>query len=136
MSESAFWKSLKTTLKKENVTHQRFEDMLSEGIPDLCLFVNKKTIWIELKYKKLPKRESTKIKVGIRPAQRIWIRKAKKVNIPCFVLTKFDNGDILFHKSDFIDGLYFGMDKDELYKQAEYFKDNKSLIEYIKGVTK
>jgi len=132
MSEAAFWKSLKKTLKGERIQFQRFEDMLSEGIPDSCFFINSVTQWVELKYKKLPKRETTIIKVGIRPAQRIWHRKAIACNINCFILTKLDNGDVLLHSSKYIDELYFGVLKSDLYNNALIVGNNIDIINYIK----
>lgn len=111
--------------------------MLSEGIPDLCIFINKKTIWIELKYKKLPVRATTNVKVGIRPAQRIWHRKASRQGISCFVLTKLENGDILLHSSyEHIDDLYNGMITEDLYKSSIVnTKSNKDIILKLKDET-
>jgi len=112
-TESEFWKNhLRTGFRKSGVRFQRFEDSLSEGIPDLCVFINGKTIWIELKNKRLPVRKTTKIKVGLRPLQRVWQLKRRKDGIPVFTLTRFLRGEDLeyytLHDSSVVDELYYG----------------------------
>jgi len=132
-SEKTFWKSIKISLKRENIIFQRFEDMLSEGIPDLCVFVNGETVWIELKYKKLPVRKSTKIKVGLRPAQRVWLHKANNSNIKSYIMTMLDNGVVMLHSSCYASILYDGLDMEKLNEVACVASSINDCIKYIKG---
>jgi hypothetical protein len=73
MSEAAAWSTLRTKLKAARAHVQRFEDKLQAGIPDANFCLNGREVWLEGKFlKEYPKRETTKVKVGIRPEQATW----------------------------------------------------------------
>jgi len=132
-SERAFWKKIKAELNSRKIGYQRFEDMLSEGIPDLCVFVGGSTVWIELKYKKLPKRPTTKIKVGLRPAQRVWLTKASRRGIESYVLTLLSDGNTVLHEAGNCAALYEGRCIKELYEIASASGSIKDAVDFIKN---
>jgi len=139
MTESKFWYRFRKVLKSNGIRFQRFEDSLSEGIPDLCLFINGKTVWVELKCKKLPKRPTTIVKVGLRPLQRIWARQRRKDKIAVFTVSLLLHGngneEIMVHSNEVVDELYSGM----VYKRLEFTgtkcKNEKELVELFKKRT-
>jgi len=50
-TESNFSQALIRQLKKHKIPHQRIEATTGSGIPDLCVFFEGETIWLELKAK-------------------------------------------------------------------------------------
>jgi len=138
MNESKFWHRLRKVLKSNHIRFQRFEDSLSEGIPDLCLFINGKTVWIELKCKKLPKRPTTIVKVGLRPLQRIWARQRRKDKVDVFTLSlcidQFGNEEILLHHNDIVDEIYEGMVYEELRKCGLTCTSEQIIIDNLKEI--
>jgi len=96
MSEASSWSTLRTHLMlfDGKVHIQRFEDKLTGGIPDcnVCWtpvgFKAKNSIefWMEGKFvKELPKRATTKVKVGLRPDQALWLETRQRAGGNAFV---------------------------------------------------
>ena len=73
MSEMSAWATLRTKLKAKGAHIQRFEDKLQAGIPDANFCLKGEETWLEGKFlKEYPKRETTKVKVGVRKEQATW----------------------------------------------------------------
>lgn len=89
MSETAMWHSMRAKLPG---THQRFEDKLSSGIPDLNWLYNGKESWIELKYKKNIIKGNRKRNTGLEPEQGLWLRERKRFGGNAFLLIKCGSG--------------------------------------------
>ena len=74
MSEMSAWATLRVKLKAKKAHVQRFEDKLQAGIPDANFCLHGTEVWLEGKFlKEYPKRETTKVKVGLRKEQAVWI---------------------------------------------------------------
>lgn len=48
-NEGALLKQTKKYLKSQNVFYIKFNDKFTYGIPDLCIFLKGRSIWVELK---------------------------------------------------------------------------------------
>lgn len=110
MSETTLRQYVKKSLDKNGFDVQGHEDKYSVGIPDLSYAKAGADGWIELKYmKNFPVKDSTPIRVGLRPNQRTWLKKRCAAgNGQCFVLTQVGR-DYYIHSALFIDELYEGM---------------------------
>jgi len=64
-----------------NCRHDRIENCVTQGMPDVCLTYNGTTYWFELKIA-----EGTKGRMNIGPEQRNWHSKELKAGGKAFVL--------------------------------------------------
>lgn len=91
MSEASAWATLRKSIAEYTQDIQRFEDVLSRGIPDTNFCYKGKEIWLEGKYvKALPKRNTTPLKVGLRPEQEAWLSRRSKSGGSCFVWVRIN----------------------------------------------
>lgn len=73
MNESNVWQTLKQGLT-DKCLMTRIESSAGNGVPDVIVHSKIGHIFIELKYiESYPKRESTQLKLPLRPEQRLWI---------------------------------------------------------------
>lgn len=90
-TESTLWRYLKTGMTGKWLA-TRIESCAGNGVPDVAYTVKNKHGWMELKYiKEWPKRESTKIKLPLRPEQKLWIATRGKLADGVWVMCKIDN---------------------------------------------
>lgn len=79
------WSPIKKELVKRHWHHQRFEDTLTPGIPDLNIKIpDGPEAWIELKYAD----EGYRVCLGLRREQFIWLRDAKRAGRSCYLLCR------------------------------------------------
>lgn len=91
MTESGLWKYIRNGLVgKCHIT--RIESSAGNGVPDVTLGLPGKTIWIELKYtKEWPKRETTKLKMPLRPEQKHWIKQRGLISGNVWVMWRIED---------------------------------------------
>jgi hypothetical protein len=63
------------------------EDAVHVGVPDICCVHG----WLELKIARRPKRANTCVRVDLRPAQRIWLRRWSYARGKAWTLTAVDD---------------------------------------------
>jgi len=135
MTESQFWKEIRKCLNRRKYGFQRVEDRYSQGVPDLCIFVNGRTVWVELKKKDLPKRDTTKIKLGIRDRQRMWHEKRLVDEVEVLVVSMCEKDDMepfyLCSDNSKIGILHEGCLLSELIEISEMFESIDDLVDYI-----
>lgn len=71
------------------------ENVVHDGTPDVCTVMG----WIELKVSDWPKRESSPVKVKMRPAQRIWHRNWRLHGGKAWTISKIGKTWVL-HRGD------------------------------------
>ena len=100
MSEQTAWTTMRGHLTSlpGRVHIQRFEDKLTGGIPDTNVCWAGHEFWMEAKFvKDLPKRPTTKVKVGLRPDQALWLETRQRAGSLAFVWIRVrDYGWLLF----------------------------------------
>lgn len=113
MKEASLWNYIKKGLAGRGLLN-RIESSVGNGIPDVLFCIPQKFLWIELKYvKEWPKRNTTKVKLPLRPEQVIWINSRGNLSGLVFVLIKIEN-DFFLIKHNEINELYAnGSTKDE-----------------------
>lgn len=120
MSEQSFWRSIERVLKSmrderfsrdgcdDQVHWQRFEDKFGHGIPDLNICVDGREVWIELKQlDRLPVRDTTRVRVGLRSDQALWLRRRIKSGGRAFVVAKIGREIYIFNRyfNDLVTGI-------------------------------
>ena len=84
---ASVWYPLQRALKERNWHHQRLEDKLALGVPDVCLHVpNGHDVWVELKFMRQLPSASSKFNLGVRREQYVWLHGAMKAGRKCGVL--------------------------------------------------
>jgi len=73
MNESSVYSYLKSLLVGKTLL-SRIESCTGNGVPDVACAIKSAHHWIEVKYlKEWPKRETTLVKLPLRPEQKLWI---------------------------------------------------------------
>lgn len=97
---------------------QRIEDSCSVGIPDLNFCFQCVEVWVEFKYvDRLPKRDTTPIRIGLKPEQALWLNQRAAVGGRVAVLTRMDTPQFngwLLHTEGIFNGLRDGLTFDIL----------------------
>jgi hypothetical protein len=101
MNESSLWQYIREGMKV--FWHAtRIESSAGNGVPDVSFGIDSSQRrqgvngWIELKYiKEWPKRLSTKVKLPLRPEQRLWIRQRGRVAGDVWVLCRIEDNFFL-----------------------------------------
>jgi hypothetical protein len=126
---------------------QSIEDMQGVGVPDCnyctsspplvrrmeneILFSVQTEGWLELKVIKMPKSNSTMVKVGLRPEQCGWLTRWKSAGGKCGVLIGTDRGELFLVVENF-QKLLRKMTVSNLKKiSIEYTDDPEVLREYL-----
>jgi hypothetical protein len=75
MNEQGVWNTLKRGMATSGWHATRVESSSGNGYPDLSVGLPRVSGFIELKYREeWPKRQSTKVKLELRPEQKLWFR--------------------------------------------------------------
>lgn len=104
--EGRFQDSLLKILRSQGISCQKFNDLYSEGIPDIYLRLPgnlSKSAWIELKaISEWPKRETSFLPPRFRPteAQIRWMRAFSSGDCPCWVILNTPGGWIAFDHTE------------------------------------
>lgn len=104
MSEAALWNTFRERLNElGNACHyQRFEDSISEGIPDVNVCVGGNELWYEMKFlPEWPKRESTGVKIKFQPGQVPWLTLGERAGRECYVLLRVGKTEYLLFNTGF-----------------------------------
>ena len=98
MNESAVWQYLKRGMMGLWQAN-RIESSAGNGVPDVCYSLPGKHVWIELKYiKAWPVRATTKVKLPLRPEQKLWISVRGKMSGNVWVFIRiYDTFYLLNH---------------------------------------
>ncbi len=135
MAEKSSCKTLREKLAASPKVHvQRIEDMMSRGIPDINFCFNEHEVWVECKeLAELPKRESTLIKVGLKPEQARWLNTRDAAGGCVFVMIRcrFDNTWKLGWK-DF-DKLVKGLTLDEFNAWGYTYSSCNDVVKHLLG---
>lgn len=92
-SEDSAWHTLRQKFVSRGCHVQRFEDKLSLGIPDSNICFQGKEFWFEGKHlKAYPAREGTRVRVGLRPEQFIWLYTRKSLGARCYIWVREPKG--------------------------------------------
>lgn len=122
MSEAQAWSTLRKWLKglPGEVHIQRLEEKLAHGVPDtnVCWMPKGEfetivpiEFWLEGKHlKAYPKRDSTKVKIGLSPAQALWLMERQRAEGFVYVWCRLPDGWIFFtdHFDLLRDGVEYG----------------------------
>lgn len=82
-------------IRPKGIRIERVENVVSDGTPDVMLFVPGATVWVELKAPLRPKRATTRLLggEGLRQSQLNWMLEATQYQIPAYVLIRDNSGD-------------------------------------------
>jgi hypothetical protein len=95
MKESTVNRYIREGLKGYPILLTRIESSVGNGVPDITYCSKTGHGWIETKYiREYPKRETTKIKLPLRPEQKLWIKTRGSLGGNVWVLCKI--GDVFF----------------------------------------
>jgi hypothetical protein len=92
------WAPLKRVLDAHRWHYQRFEDKITPGIPDVNVYVpGVGELWVEMKYvKAYPKQMTSRVHVGLRAEQLIWLEAAARAGRRACVLARVDSRWVLW----------------------------------------
>ena len=91
MNEHGFVKSITRKLPKE-IYVWKIQAMMNNGLPDLYFSGIAGDLWLEVKFIKLPKRDTTLIKPGLSELQLNWLTKRYKEGRSVALLIGSDEG--------------------------------------------
>ena len=92
MTESSLWRYIKAGLANHRILLTRIESSSGNGVPDVTYTTETGHHWLELKYiKEWPKRESTLVKLPLRPEQKLWINTRGSLGGDVRVLVRIEN---------------------------------------------
>lgn len=89
MNESSLWAYLKRGMTtKWHAT--RIESSAGNGVPDVSFAIpGRWNSWVELKYvREWPKKDATKVKLPLRPEQKLWIKNRGSVAGDVWVMVR------------------------------------------------
>lgn len=69
------------------------ENDVHDGCPDVCCVAG----WIELKVATSPVRSTTPVNIGLRPAQRVWLKMWRQHGGRAWTLMLLDNHYVMLH---------------------------------------
>ena len=101
MSERKLYDRLRHNIK--TIDFQRVETTVGSGVPDVNFCCSESIVegWIELKKIHRPKRETTDIRIGIRPSQIAWItRRRIRFYGTVWILVQVDSDLYMFDGKD------------------------------------
>ena len=104
MNESGVWQYLRKGLMPFNVHMTRIESSAGNGVPDVTIGVPGKQLWVELKYiAEWPKRNTTKVKLPLRPEQKHWIKARGELSGDVWVLVRIQSSFFLMKWHEALD---------------------------------
>ena len=134
MTESSLWKYIRNGLVgKCHIT--RIESSAGNGVPDVTLGLPGKTIWIELKYtKEWPKRDTTKVKLPLRPEQKHWIKQRGMISGNVWVMWRIEDEFFLMPWSKCTELTEVGAERDDLVLSCYLYSKNRIDFEELESV--
>lgn len=134
MTESSLWKYIRNGLiGKCHIT--RIESSAGNGVPDVTLGLPGKTIWIELKYtKEWPKRDTTKVKLPLRPEQKHWIKQRGMISGNVWVMWRIHDEFYLIPWSKCTELTEVGAERDDLVLSCYLYSKNRIDFEELESV--
>lgn len=103
MKESTLWQYLRNGLKNYPVHLTRIESSAGNGVPDVSVGITGKNLWVELKYiREWPKRPATKVKLPLRPEQKLWIKQRGSLSGDVWVFVRIGDDFFLLNWGDAI----------------------------------
>jgi hypothetical protein len=124
MNEHGFIKAVHRHLSPE-VYRWKIHDTYTGGVPDAFYMGPAGSLWVEYKYIKLPKRESTIINFGLSKLQVAWLTRAHMCGQLVAVIIGFDSSAIALTAPK----SFSGMTQRELQDEAVSFQQIAMLIE-------
>ena len=134
MTESSLWKYIRNGLVgKCHIT--RIESSAGNGVPYGTLGLPGKTIWIELKYtKEWPKRDTTKVKLPLRPEQKHWIKQRGMISGNVWVMWRIHDEFYLIPWSKCTELTEVGAERDDLVLSCYLYSKNRIDFEELESV--
>ena len=134
MTESSLWKYIRNGLiGKCHIT--RIESSAGNGVPDVTLGLPGKTIWIKLKYtKEWPKRDTTKVKLPLRPEQKHWIKQRGMISGNVWVMWRIHDEFYLIPWSKCTELTEVGAERDDLVLSCYLYSKNRIDFEELESV--
>jgi len=126
VKESSLWKWLKQAQKKykKKLHMERIENGVGAGKPDVDLCFDGFVCPIELKSCDMPKKDTTKVKVGLRKTQAAWFEKRISAGGKAFVLVQISSDKGTYRL--LIDGVHI-----KKLQQGLIFKDLLEISEMV-----
>lgn len=90
------------------------ENEVYDGVPDVCCVAG----WIELKVASTPMRPDTPVKIGLRPAQGVWLKGWRRHGGRAWGLLLLDDEYILLHDGHWVANHYDTATFDQLWEGA------------------
>jgi len=129
MSEATFVRGLVRRLREYGAFVQRIEDSIARGVPDIFAVLDGQAFWIEAKYReRWPARASTKVRVGLRPEQVIWLMDCWDAGGWCYVVLRVGRSETLWFRGADARRIADGMTADRLRKIAIEAPENRPPI--------
>ena len=95
MNESSLWNTIQRGMLGKWIA-TRLETSTGNGVPDVTYTVEGKHGFLELKYiPKWPVRDTTLVKLPLRPEQKLWLGTRGKLADNCWVLVRIEDDFIL-----------------------------------------
>ena len=136
MKESSVWQYIRKGLIGCEIHLTRIESSAGNGIPDVSFAISGINGFIELKYiKEWPKRDTTKIKLPLRPEQRHWIKARMRLSGEIWVIVRIEDYFWLLDGNCAVHAAENGWTKQEWLEEQHWHKriDFKELLELLKG---
>ena len=105
MNEHSFIRAVHRKLPP-HVMRWKIHDTYTGGVPDAWYAGPAGTLFVEYKYVVLPKKSTTRIKVGLSEQQRLFLDKLKEYHLSCAVIVAHDNGATVFSPPEVAVGLF------------------------------
>lgn len=119
MSERAFVRRIVRELRRRGWFVQRFEDAVSRGIPDIYAARDGRSVWIEAKYlHSWPKRDTTPVRIGLRPEQVVWIEDAVAAGVDVRIAVRVGRQNELWFRGALVRWLAAGQPRAALLRAA------------------
>ena len=138
MTESGLWAYIKKGMLTSGWHVTRIESSAGNGVPDVSFGIPEKNGFIELKYiKEWPKRESTKVKLPLRPEQKHWLKARGQLSGNVWVICRIEDYFYLLDYDSAIIACDVGWTQDEWKKHSNQYWwksiDFKGLYIALKG---
>lgn len=124
MNEHGFIKAVHRHLSPE-VYRWKIHDTYTGGVPDAFYMGPAGSLWVEYKYVKLPKRDTTIVTFGLSILQRSWLTRAQSYGQLVAVIVGFEQFAAVLTNPQFFGGLT----KRQLHEEALSFQQTASWIE-------
>ena len=124
MNEHGFIKAVHRHLSPE-VYRWKIHDTYTGGVPDAFYMGPAGSLWVEYKYVKLPKRDTTTVTFGLSMLQISWLTRAQSYGQLVAVIVGFERSAVVV-----TDPQYFGgLTKRQLHEEALSFQQTAGWIE-------